>query len=212
MADSDVADWIDPARTALVVVDVQRAFASEESPLAGESDLSTSIATVPRVAELVELARELELVVAFTRSVRRADGADDPAEVYDVVPGIYAGDTGPLCRAGAPDTAYVEGVEPRPGEYEVEKKRYDAFHGTPLDFYLRSEGVDTLLVCGFATDVCVEGTARGAHERGYDAVLVSDCCASSTEERHRTAIEFFGRNLGGVASLDGVREALAVVQ
>jgi nicotinamidase-related amidase len=201
-------DALDPDRTALLVVDAQNAFAASGSPLEEKGlDLSDPIDAVPRVRDAIDVARELGLTVAYSRSVRDPDQGDDPAERFDIVPDTARGGT--ICQAGDWDAAYVDGVDPRPGEYEVVKQGFDAFVGTDLDFYLRTEGVEAIVLCGFVSDVCVEGTARGAHERGYDLALVGDACASYTDRRHRTAVEFVESYLGTVEPLATVREALA---
>lgn len=205
MVDHPVIDTLDPDTTGLVVVDVQNAFAAEESPIADRGvDLSGPIGTVPRVRELVGIARDVGLPIAYTRSVRRPDNRDGPERQHEILPRIYrSGD--PICCAGNPDTDYVEGVDPAADEYEVEKRRYDAFVGTPLESYLRVEGVETVLFCGFTTNVCVEGTARGAHERGFDVVVVEDGCASFAEEMHEASLENVDLMLGTTATVEQVR-------
>lgn len=204
-----VVDALDPASTALIVVDVQVAFAGEVSPVAERGvDLTGPIETVPRVLDLIEAAREAGLAIAYTRSVRRSDNRDGPERAHDILPQIYR-EGEPICLAGAPDTDYVGGIEPAPDEYEVEKRRYDAFHGTPLSSYLRVEGVETTLLCGFTTNVCVESTARGAHERGFDVVVVSDCCASFSPEMHEAALRNAELMLGTTATKAQVESLLA---
>ena len=210
MVDQPVVGDLDPGSTALVVVDAQVAFASEESPLAERGvDLSGPVDTLPRVHDLIEAAREADLTIAYTRSVRRADDRDGPQRAYEILPEIYR-EGEPICRAGSPDAAFAPGIEPAADEYQVEKRRYDAFHGTPLESYLRIEGVETALFCGFTTNVCVESTARGAHERGFDVVLVSDCCASFSEEMHESALRNAELMLGTTATAEEVRGLLGV--
>ena len=209
MADAGLADALEPETTALVVVDVQNAFAAPGSPLTDAgADVSACVERVPNVRELLTLAREAGLTVAFTRSLRRADERDAPQNVYDVVPGIFRDDEPAVCCRGNPDTNYVDGIEPREDEYEVEKIRYDAFHDTPLEYYLRSEGVETVVLCGFTTNVCVEGTARGAHERGFNVVLVEDCCASFSPDQHRSGVRNVELLLGTTITLEEAREHL----
>lgn len=199
---------LDPATTALVVVDVQNAFAHSDSPLAERgADLSMAVEAVPRIRDAVETARDAGLPIAFTRSLRRADGRDAPSRVYDVVPEIYR-DGDPICRAGDWDAEYVAGISPREAEYEVGKLRYDAFAGTPLETYLRAEGVETVLACGVATNVCVESTARAAYERGFDVVVIEDCCAAFDSAAHGAALRNVERLLGTTLSLAAVERAL----
>lgn len=208
--DHPVIDQLEPATTALVVVDAQVAFAAEGSPIAERGvDLSGPIETVPRVADLVDDARAADLPVAYTRSLRRADNRDGPERAHRILPEIYR-EGEPICCAGSPDAEYVEGIEPAPDEYEVGKRRYDGFHGTPLESYLRVESVETTLLCGFTTNVCVESTARGAHERGFDVVVVEDCCASFTPEMHESALRNAELMLGTTATAEQVRELLGV--
>lgn len=208
MADHHLLDALDLASTGLVVVDAQNAFAAAESPIADRGvDLSAPIETVPRVVELIDTARDLGLPVCYTRSVRRSDNRDGPERAHDVLPRIYR-EGEPICCAGNPDAEFVDGIQPAADEYAVEKRRYDAFQGTPLESYLRIEGVETALFCGFTTNVCVEGTARGAHERGFDVVVVEDACAAFTDEMHEAALENVELMLGTTATADQVRSLL----
>lgn len=204
----DLADTLTPDTTALVVVDVQNAFAARDSPLKDAGvDVSAAVERIPNVERLLDAAREAGVTVAFTRSLRRADERDAPQNAYDVVPEILR-ESPSICCRGSPDAEYVDGIGPRDGEYEVEKIRYDGFHGTPLEYYLRSEAVETVLLCGFATNVCVEGTARGAHERGFNVVLVEDCCASFSADQHRAGVRNVELLLGTSITLDEAREHL----
>lgn len=209
MTGVDLAETIVPDRTAVLIVDAQKAFVHEDSPIArGERDLSPLRATVPRVRDLVETGRDAGASVAYTRTVRSPHEDQYPEHRYDVVPGIRR-DGGPLaCRRDAWDTEYAANIDPLPEEFEVEKVGYDAFHGTKLDTHLRTAGVDTVVCGGFMTDVCVEGTLRGARERGYNVILAEDACASRDETAHAKTLEFVDAHLGTTASVDTIKEAL----
>lgn len=185
----DILNKIEPGKTALLVIDVQKAFTTG----------SMAENRLPNILSVVELARETELTVAFSRSVRQANGKDAPQKVYDIVPKTYR-DNEPTCCAGTEDTDYSEGLEPRSDEYEVAKERYDAFHGTKLDYYLRVSGVETVLMTGINTNVCVEATARSAHERQYNVIYIQDCCASHYPDLHEAALENAENILGTVIS------------
>lgn len=190
---------LNPETTALIVVDVQRGFTGP--------DMAQQ--RLPNVRALAELARDAGLMVVFTRSYRRDDGTDSAQEVYDIVPEAFRRDE-ITCRAGTADVEFE--IEPRTDEYTIEKQRYDAFHGTRLDYYLRAEGVDTLLMCGVNTNVCVDSTARGGHERGYNLVFVEDCCASSKRELHEASLRNFESILGPVVTREAVAELLGAVK
>lgn len=199
---------IDTSEIGVIVVDAQRAFASENSPLADRgADMERMIETIPRIRTLLATARDASVPIAFTRSVRRSDGRDAPRNVYDVCPGIYR-DGEPICRAGAPETGFLESLEPLDSEYAVEKQRYDAFVGTDLDRHLRTESVSTVLFAGFATNVCVESTARSAHERGYNVLLVEDCCNAFEERAHQSAIDNVESYFGDTLALEEANRLL----
>jgi ureidoacrylate peracid hydrolase len=205
---SAVVRHLDPATTGLVVVDAQKAFASSEGSLAERGvDVSAPEATVPAVVDLVDFARGADVPVFYTGSERRADGTDDPAVRYDLLPDVYDPET-PVCRTDSTDVEYVDGIDPAPGEYEIRKRRYDAFFETPLETYLRIEDVETVLICGFVTHGCVEMTARSAHERGFDVVLVEDCAASFDDGDHEATVRTVNSILGASVTLDDVRDGL----
>jgi nicotinamidase-related amidase len=189
-------------------VDVQQAFVSPTAtPAKHGLDVETTAARLPAIRELIDVARANDLTTVYTRSVRRADGSDAPQQVYNILPGVYAADD-PSCRAGTEDVAYADGIDPASSAFEVTKKRYDAFTGTELEYYLRANDVETVLVCGYMTNVCVESTARSAHERGYNVVVVSDACAASTTETHEASLRNVERILGTTATIEDVAGSL----
>lgn len=108
--------------------------------------------------------------------------------------------------ARTPTTSRVS-TQPR-ASTSSKSPRYDGFHGTPVESYLRVEGVETTVPCGFTTNVCVESTARGAHERGFDVVLVEDCCASFSPAMHESALRNAELMLGTTATAEQVAELL----
>lgn len=189
----------------VIVVDAQKAFASRDGSLADAgTEVSAAVETVPAIRELLARVRKAGLPVFFTRSVRHPDGRDAPGRNVSVVPEIYR-DREPICLRGTPDVEYVDGLEPEPDEYEVTKQRYDAFEGSNLERWLRTEAVGTVLLCGFMTNGCVEATARSAYERRFNVVLADDCAASITERAHRAAVENVDMLLGAAAESDVIR-------
>lgn len=198
----DYAEVVDPTALGLLVVDAQRAFASGDSPIADRGvDVAAAVERVPNLARLLDACRDHDVPAFFTRSVRRPDGKDAPRNQYQVLPRIYQSGE-PICCAGAPETDYVEEIEPAASEYQVAKRRYDPFLETSLESYLRGEGIRTLLIGGFTTNICVEAAARGAHERGFNVLLVDDACAAFTARQHEATLETVRLALGDVVSLD----------
>jgi len=98
----------------------------------------------------------------------------------------------------------------RPAEYLIEKRRYDFFHRTDLEHVLDTYDVDTVLLVGFMTNVCVHYTAHGAHERDYLFRAVEECTAAPTRDLHEAALRFM-RYLQprGVPGVEAVLAALS---
>ena len=84
----------------------------------------------------------------------------------------------------------VEELKPREGDFLIEKRRYSGFFGTDLDLLLRELKVDTVVLTGLVTNVCVQHTAADAFFRGYRIIVLSDCCEALTEEDHLRALEY----------------------
>ena len=101
-----------------------------------------------------------------------------------------------------------EAVAPKDGEPVVTKRGVGAFYGSDLDALLATGGIDTLLLSGVATNFVVEGTARDAADRGYNVVIVGDCCASASQETHDAALNTTLPFLSTIFSLDEVIAAL----
>ena len=172
---------IDPAHTALVVVDMQNDFVAD----GGSLRVPDAAATVPVIAGLVARARAAGLRVVFTQDTHR-DG--DPE--WQIWP--------PHAREGSWGWQIVDPLAPHDEDTVIRKLRYDAFYGTPLDHLLRLWGVTTLVICGTVANICVHYTAASAALRWYDVIIPRD--AVSALERfdlesslRQTAFLFAGR-------------------
>jgi ureidoacrylate peracid hydrolase len=174
---------IDPARTAVIVVDMQNAFASEGGmlELAG-MDITGAEEVVAVHERLLAAARAKGIDVVYLQIGYDADQVD----------------------AGGPDSP-----SPLPGDYVVHKTRYSGFAGTNLDQMLRSRDKRYLLFTGIATNVCVESTLRDAFFHEYWPVLVSDATMQAGPPAMQEATEFNVRTfLGWVTTSDAVIGAL----
>jgi nicotinamidase-related amidase len=98
------------------------------------------------------------------------------------------GAEGPHCREGDRATELVDGVEARPEEFHIRKRRYSAFFATELELVLKSYGVETVVLCGGLTDVCVHYTFVDAHQHDYRCKVVTDCCLGSSRPAHDAAL------------------------
>jgi nicotinamidase-related amidase len=152
---------VDPARTALIVVDMQNDFVKEGGSLV----VPDAEGTIPAIRRLLDLARESGMKVVFTQDTH-TDG-DPEWEIW-----------GEHVREGSWGWRIVEELQPREDELVIRKVRYDAFYGTHLDHFLRLWGVDTLIVCGTVANICVHYTAASAALRWYDVVIPKDATSA----------------------------------
>jgi nicotinamidase-related amidase len=186
---------IEPAKTALVAIDLQRGIVS--APAAPRSGLEV----VQKVAQLAKALRAAGGTVVLTRVTPSADGKDGLRPLTDAAQA--AGRTLP------PDWAeLVPELGVQPTDLTITKRQWGAFYGTELDLQLRRRGVDTIILCGISTSVGVESTARDAYERGYNQVFVEDAMAGRDPEEHRhTVLSLFPR-IGRVRSTAEVLAAI----
>jgi len=152
---------VDPARTALVVVDMQNDFVREGGGLL----VPDAKATIPAIRMLLELARANGVRVVYSQDTHR-DG--DPE--WRIWP--------EHAREGSWGWEIVDELAPAPDDVVLRKPRYDAFYGTPLDHLLRLWGVDTLVMCGTVANICVHYTAASAALRWYEVVIPRDAISA----------------------------------
>jgi bifunctional isochorismate lyase / aryl carrier protein len=182
-----------PQRSALVVVDMLRYFASPE----GRSFLPAAAAIVPNLVQLIAAWRRLAVPVFFTRHCH--EGAHDLGML-----GRFFSD---YIRCGEAESEMLPALAPRADDVVVRKTTYDSFLGTDLEAALRQRGVEQTLVTGVLTHLCCDTTARSAFCRGFEVYMPVDATASSNEELHLGAL----RGLAdGVAVLMTTREVLAL--
>jgi nicotinamidase-related amidase len=207
---------VDPTRLALVIIDMQRDFL--EAGGFGEAlgnDVSRLRQIVPACAELLAGLRASGIPIIHTREGHRPDLSDAPrAKVERGAPAMRIGDEGPMGRIlirGEAGHDIVTELSPVPGEPVVDKPGKGAFYQTDLDLMLRNGGIDTLLVAGVTTEVCVHTTIREANDRGYKCIAVADCCASYFPEFHEVGLKMIaaqGGIFGWVAQSTDILSAL----
>jgi nicotinamidase-related amidase len=186
---------IDPSKTALVVIDLQKGIVG--MPAAPRSSLEV----VTRATQLAAAMRVAGGTVVLVHVTPSADGRDSLRPITDA-PGS------PPSR-GAPDWAdIVPELGPEANDILITKRQWGAFYGTELDLQLRRRGVDTIILCGISTNVGVESTARDAFERGYQQVFVEDAMAARDAEDHRHTVNSLFPRIGRVRSTEDVLAAL----
>ena len=188
--------------TALVIIDMQRDFL--EPGGFGESlgnDVSRLRSAIRPCAELLAAARSLGLLVIHTREGHRPDLSDTTMQrLSRGEPGRRIGDAGPMGRIlirDEPGHAIIPELAPGAGEPVIDKPGKGAFYATDLDLILRSRQIQSLLVCGVTTEVCVHSTVREANDRGYRCLVIGDACGSYFPDFHESALRMFSAQ-GGI--------------
>ena len=206
VAPAALAGMIDPARSALLIIDVQEDFASPTGAMARMgADMSGVPPALDRIADLIAAARGAGVSLAFAKVITTAD--TDPGALKRLTarkgqdPQTIA-----ICREGQPGSAYYQ-VRPLAGEIEAAKRLYNAFHGTDLDAQLRARGVDTLVVVGFTTHCCVDATCRDAFHRDFNVFVVADATDAYSSETQHSALRVLYETCALITDTAGVLAA-----
>ena len=184
---------IDIARAALIIIDMQRDFL--EPGGFGEAlgnDVSRLAAAVAPCRKVLDAARSAGMLVIHTREGHRPDLSDAPrAKLERGAPSMRIGAPGPMGRIlirGEPGHEIVPELYPAAGEPVIDKPGKGAFYQTDLELMLKNREIDTLLVCGVTTEVCVNTTVREANDRGYRCIVLGDCCGSYFPQFHEAGL------------------------
>jgi nicotinamidase-related amidase len=189
------------SRCAAVFIDMQRDFL--EPGGFGESlgnDVSRLRTAIEPCRRLLEGLRRAGAFVVHTREGHRADLSDAPPAKVNRGTGPRIGDLGPMGRIlvrGEPGQDLIPELYPVSGEPVIDKPGKGAFYATELEPMLRHRNIESLLVCGVTTEVCVHTTVREANDRGFRCVVVQDCCASYFPEFHEVALRMISAQ-GGI--------------
>ena len=180
---------LDPARTALVLIEYQNEFTSEGGVLHGAvSAVMDKTGMLPKTVALVEAARAAGVTIMHAPITFAPGYGELGRHPYGVLKGVVDGNAFVKGTWGA---AIVEDLTPEEGDIVIEGKRgLDAFASTNIDFILRSKGIDTVIIAGFLTNCCVESTMRSAYENGYRVITLTDCTAATSTEEHDNAIAY----------------------
>jgi ureidoacrylate peracid hydrolase len=170
-------------------------------------DTTTSRAAVGPVGTVAQAARAAQLPVFYTRYSLDPDYSD-AGLLLEVLPQIKG--TGGMVR-DTWDAEIVDELAPQPGDRVIDKTRYSAFYGTDLEAQLSALSVDTLIVCGVTSNVCVESTVRDAFFRDIRIIVPSDATAAVTPEMHASALRNFEYSFGPVVTTDDLVTAMAAV-
>lgn len=199
---ADLGAMIDPARSALIVVDIQVDFAAAHGVLGRIGlDMSSCETAIDRIEELIAAARTAGATVGFMRVVTRPE--TDSAALLTWMQRRGTPGSEAMCRAEGGGADYYR-VAPEPGDIEIQKLKYSSFYGTDLDAQLRARGIDTLVVAGISTDCCVDSTARDAFHHDYNVFVVSDACATFEESLHSGTLHALNEHCALLATTEAV--------
>jgi nicotinamidase-related amidase len=211
-------DW---KRAALILVDVQNYGCNPEAgllPMLSKRYPEIARYYLPRVTQtavpnaqrLLEGFRAAQRPVIFTRhGPLLADGSDMiPRRRRRDVESLESTGTPALWHRGTFEHELIAALAPVPGELVIDKNTSSAFNSTGIEWLLRNLEVDTLVLAGMATDMCVETTARDAADRGFNVIVVEDATATFFEHHHRAALSGFARVFGQVWDTEQVLAAL----
>ena len=204
---------VDLGGAALVIIDMQRDFLEPGGfgAVLG-NDVSRLQAAVAPCRKVLDAARALGVLVIHTREGHRPDLSDAPPhKVERGDPKNRIGARGPMGRIlirGEPGHDIIPELYPLPGEPVIDKPGKGAFYQTDLELMLRNRAIDTLLVAGVTTEVCVNTTVREANDRGFRCIVLSDCCASYFPEFHQSGLAMIKAQGGIFGSVTGSAEFL----
>jgi nicotinamidase-related amidase len=190
------SDAVPANRAAILVIDMQHDFIDDDAPIPCEGGQSI----VAKLLELLAFGRGAGIPVIYTQEAHRVCKVDFGREL-DYGETLH-------CLEGSRGVEIIPSLSPHPGDHVLVKRRYSAFFATDLDLLLKGLGVDTVVVTGVATDVCVRATAQDAMQLDYRVLVPRECVAGTSRARHEAALENISYVFGKVVPLSVVMETL----
>jgi ureidoacrylate peracid hydrolase len=193
---------LDPARLALLVIDMQEAFLE----LSGLMYLRQGAVIMTSVARVVRFCRAAGMTIVWTRMSHELMRQGMYPELF---PQHFNADGSPILTRETPGYRVHPALGSEPGDVFVDKSAYSAFEGTGLESILRDKGRDTVVIVGIATNVCCDSTARDAFARGFRVITLSDATATGSAEVQAASLKTLGLAFGYVMSSEDLRRRIS---
>jgi nicotinamidase-related amidase len=208
---------LDPAHTALVVIDMQRDFIEKGG--FGDSlgnDVARLEAIVPTTARLISLFRQKGWTIVHTREAHLPDLSDcPPSKIRRGNPSLHIGEKGAMGRLlvrGEPGNQIVADLSPLEDEIVIDKPGKGMFWATGIHEMLQARGITHLVFAGVTTEVCVQTSMREANDRGYECLLIEDATESYFPQFKAATIEMIAAQGGIVGWVTPLAQLQAAVQ
>ena len=189
---------INKSKTGLVIIDLQKGIAAADRKLAPHS----ADVVVKNAISLAEAFRKNRMPVFLVHVV------SSEKERLNVIADENPWASQASIQIPADWTDFVPDLEPKESDIVITKKQWGAFYGTDLELQLRRRGIDTIILCGIATNYGVESTARFAYEYGFHQIFAEDAITSMTKEMHDASINYVFKRIGRVRATEEILKSL----
>jgi len=202
------APWqMQSKKAALLVIDLQNDFVEEGAII----EVPEARKQIPKIKKLIETCRKHEIPVIYTVMVHHSP--DVAPRHYDLFPFLR----GKAYKPGSKGVQIYDEIAPETSDIIVEKSQYSAFFNTKLgkvlhNFKKQGRSIDTLMIVGTVTNICVDSTIRDAFYRNYKVVVISDCCSAVDPELHNATLKNIVYGFGRVMTCDEVIRSLQKVE
>ncbi|EOR24687.1 cysteine hydrolase [Cytobacillus oceanisediminis] len=187
-------EW-DPKHSALLIVDVQNDYCHKEGSLAKQDlDVSMVDEMMPNLKSMITSMKEINVPIIYIQTIH-----EDSTDSETWIKRLKGKNQKNLCRKDTWGAEFYQ-LEPENKDVIVIKHRYSAFINTRLDSVLRALKIQTLLMAGVSTNICVESTARDGFMLDYDVIFLSDCTAAFSKEAHDMTLQTINQFFGTVAT------------
>ncbi len=203
--------------TCLLIVDMQNEFLDKKGyfPTTQGWPVETFKGTIGNCVKLKEAAKASGCKVIYTATGYSPDGSDAYVSRHTILPTLFLEKDGRPRKANAAvlkgswGAGIIPELTPDTDDYVVHKHRFNAFYQTELELMLRCWNIQTLIVCGIITEVCVESTVREAFIRDFDVLEISDAVGSWEEDKHEASLKAVDFSYGRVVDMPSILDMLA---